>query len=459
MNSIPQKQKTFDRIIKNLNINAKFNDTKVTSVGSYIYLELFKQIIGIKSIIERQVSYKKASNSIFTVADIIDYLIDASILGFSRFLHTEDLRRDKGFLKIKEADRLPSEKVCRDLLKELPLETLVELRNINKQILDLKSQTEEVREVCINFDDTVVTIFGNQEGCEIGYNPRYHGRPSFKEKVGIIAGTDELLDITLESGKHHSNYDFLTFFKDCKKQLPKRYILKRVRLDRGFFDEDNFLYFEEEEIEYVVKCKMYSSVKKIISYINENPQDYQWQSISSKISVTEITLPLPSWQRARRFVIVRKQTEGKNKDQMRIEECFYDYQVIVTNIDYLTGEEIFQDYNQRCDVENKIDEIKEGFAFDENSLINHKANELYLLIKMIAYNIQNWFKQAVMPNEVQHHEISTLRRLFYRICCNICGNGNYRHLSFSPNNFLEKIITHIKSSIALFANKFCLNCC
>lgn len=204
---------------------------------------------------------------------------------------------------------------------------------------------------------------------------------------------------------------------------------------------------------------MNSSIKKIIAYINENPQQYFWQSISSKLSVTEITVPLPSWQRARRFVIIREYIEGDNKDQIRFEECSYDYQVIVTNIDYLTGEEIFQDYNQRCDVENKIDEIKEGFAFDENSLINHKANELCLLIKMIAYNIQNWFKQAAMPKEVQHHEISTLRRLFYKVCCNICGNGNYKHLSFSPNDFLENIITHINNSIIQFANKFCLNCC
>lgn len=57
-----------------------------------------------------------------------------------------------------------------------------------------------------------------------------------------------------------------------------------------------FFYFEEEGIEYVVKCKMNSSVKKIISYINENSEDYFWQPISSKLSVTEITVPLPSWQ-------------------------------------------------------------------------------------------------------------------------------------------------------------------
>jgi hypothetical protein len=35
-----------------------------------------------------------------------------------------------------------------------------------------------------------------------------------------------------------------------------------------------------------------------------------------------------------------------------------------------------------CPVTN-IDELKEGFAFSENSLLQHKMNELYLLIKMI----------------------------------------------------------------------------
>lgn len=73
-----------------------------------------------------------------------------------------------------------------------------------------------------------------------------------------------------------------------------------------------------------------------------------------------------------------------------------------------------------------LDEIKEGYAFSENSLINHRENEMYLFIKITTFNIQNWFKQAIMPKEIQHHEIKTLRRIFYRVC----GNGSYRYLSF-----------------------------
>jgi hypothetical protein len=450
MKSIAQN---VDKEIRKLNIKAKFNNKSVSSVATFTYVELFKKIINLSSLINDGVAYEKSVNSVFTTAEIIEYLIDSNILGYSRFNAIEDLRKDVGYKNIKETDRLPSEKVCRDLLKKLPKESLNELRAVNKHILDMKSKTEDVREVCINFDDTVITIFGNQENCSIGYNPRYHGRPSFKEKIGAIAGTDEVLDITLEAGNHHSNYNFLEFFENCVKQLPERYILKRVRLDRGFFDDKNLTYFEEDGYEYVVKCKMYSSIKKIIQFINENPKYYKWEYISSKFAVNEITLPLPSWERARRFVIVRKTLEPKTDGQLTFEEFAYQYEVIVTNIDYLTPEEIFHEYNQRCDIENNIDELKEGFAFGENSLLQHKMNELYLLIKMIAYNIHNWFKQAVMPKDVQHHEISTLRRVFYKVSGNINGNGYYKHLSFSKNDKLNKIICFINDSIILFANK------
>ncbi|MCX7951540.1 MAG: hypothetical protein N2594_06260 [Clostridiales bacterium] len=136
MKSIPQKDKNIERKIKFLNIKSKFNDKKVSAVATFTYLELFKQIIGLSSMLEKGVSYKKSSNAIFVTAEIIEYLIDANILGYSRFIHTENLRHDEGYKKFKEVDRLPSEKVCRDLLKVLPCEIVNELREVNKELLN-----------------------------------------------------------------------------------------------------------------------------------------------------------------------------------------------------------------------------------------------------------------------------------------------------------------------------------
>jgi len=124
---------------------------------------------------------------------------------------------------------------------------------------------------------------------------------------------------------------------------------------------------------------------KTLTFVNEHPDQYPWTELSKTYSVTEITVPLPSWSKARRFILVRKSLP---ETQIVMDELTYEYQAIVTNIDYLTPEQIFHEYNQRCNIENKIDELKEGFYFDQNSQTNKKCNELFLLIKkMIAYNL------------------------------------------------------------------------
>lgn len=107
----------YSKKIKKLNIKAKFNNKSVSSVATFTYVELFKKIVNLSSLINNGVAYEKPTNSVFTTAEIIEYLIDSNILGYSRFNSIEDLRKDMGYKNIKETDRLPSEKVCRDLLK------------------------------------------------------------------------------------------------------------------------------------------------------------------------------------------------------------------------------------------------------------------------------------------------------------------------------------------------------
>lgn len=445
------ERKTFS----DLNIAATFDNHTVSNNASYTYVEAFKATIGLEKLIEDTINYQKPANSIYSVSNIIDYMIDAVILGYSRFMHMDDLRKDIAYAKMKSFD-LPSEKVCRDLLRTLPEDAKENLRSLNKKLLALQAQNEHPREVMLDFDDTVCTVFGSQEGSACGYNPRYHGRPSFKEKVAIISKTHELLDLTLEAGTHHSNFDFLDFFKSCINSLPGSWYLKRIRADRGFFDQKNFDYFEDEGYEYIVKAKMQKGVQKIIAYVNEHPEQYQWININKTFSVTEITVPLPAWSRARRFIIIKKSLPKTDNGQLVFDELTFEYQAIVTNVDYLTPVEIFDDYNQRCNIENKIDELKQGFAFDKNSQINHRCNELFLLIKMTAYNLNNWFKRTFLPEDLKHHEIGTIRRILYKVAGNIVGNGWYKHISFAPNKLLERIILHIRTTLSVFRKRVVL---
>ena len=416
---------------------AKFDNETVTNHASIHYLESFKQKIHFRQILDNHITYEKHHNAKFSTTDTLEFIIDAAIQGYSRFSHMEDLRKDNGYLKLKS--QAPSEKVCRDLLCQLSSRNRSEARLVNKAVLSGKARSEGSRNVAINIDDTVCTIYGDQDGSGVGYNPTKNGRKSFKEKVGILETTNELINLTLEDGRHHTNYHLESFIRKCRLLLPDQWTLARVRIDCGGFDIDNLTYLDQNNLEFLIKCKKYAGILAIIQTINNRPHLYPWTAIDDMFSVNEIHGQLPKWDKTYRFVVIRKPAKVKDEKQqsMDLAEVKYDYQVIVTNIGYLTAEQIFHDYNLRCAVENKIDELKEGFAFDQNSRRNKDANEMFLLLKMIAYNLHNWFKSAILPEEWSHCEIRTIRRKFYNLAANICGTGRYRHIRYARDEAVE----------------------
>lgn len=69
----------------------------------------------------------------------------------------------------------------------------------------------------------------------------------------------------------------------------------------------------------------------------------------------------------------------------------------------------------------------------------------------MAYNLHNWFKTAILPKKVRHHEVTTIRRIFYKVPGNLVGNGRYRHIKFAPNKSLEKVILYIRKKWTFYS--------
>jgi len=378
--------------IRKCNLPVTFDNDTTTKFANFGSVEAFKQAIGFKELISNIFTMRKAPNSKFQPPEMLDFLVDAQVLGLFRFEHINDLRYDPGYLKIKgDLEDFPDETGFRRLFKAMKPESLEELRCINRKLMEMRSKTKEPTEIWMDCDDTVVTLHGSQEGGEVGYNPRYHGRPSIKAKVAFIAETAEAANLKAYGGKTHSNGEFLDFFKETEQRLPSNYVLKGVRLDKGFFDEKNFEYFESRTLLYVCKAPIRGSLKKIIAYINE--QDL-WQELDDTYSVAELTVPLPKWSKARRFIFIREKMEPKT-GQLYIDHSeFYKYQAIVTNIEAhdMASEEIWHFYNKRGTCELWIEELKDGFAVEEASQNTFIRNEAYMLVKAIAYNLMLWFK-------------------------------------------------------------------
>ncbi len=438
-----RRRKLLQRL-RRANLEVVFDNDTTTAFGNFASIETFKRAIGFSEMIDQHFSYQKHWNSTYSSHQLLDYLTDSCILGLSRFDHMEALRSDPGYKKVKDVSEVPSEGRYRDLLSHLEGSHLKELLEINQDIIRLKSQWEGPREVWLDYDDTVITLFGNQTDGEVGYNPRYRGRPSYKAKLCFISGTDELLNLKLYGGKTHSNGQFLEFHEDCERLLPHNYVLKGIRVDKGFFDEENIECFENRCLLYVIKLSMRERLRRQILAL---PED-SWQDLDDCFSVAEMEYLPTGWKFPRRVAVIREKVV-KDTGQMYLpENSFYKYQAIMTNMEE-SPEEVWHFYNKRGNCENRIDEIKDGFGVEENSQHEMLRNRAFAMVKVIAYNLVNWFKRVTLPGS--NYEVQTIRRVVLNVAGNIVGNGWYRRIRLAANPRLEHLISIIKANLDRFS--------
>lgn len=172
-------------------------------------------------------------------------MIDCAALGLLRFSHMNALKFDNGYKAFKGLTQVPDESTLRNLLASLTPVHIEQLRSVNEAVLMLKADFDGPREVWLDFDDSVITVFGTQEGAEVGYNPRYHGRQSYKVKVAFVSGTGELVNAWLSGGRTASNGGFLDLLKETLAKInPRKTVVRGIRIDSGFLDEKNFIFLE-----------------------------------------------------------------------------------------------------------------------------------------------------------------------------------------------------------------------
>jgi len=446
-----------EKLARKTDLPVTFDNETITAFGGFGVLEAFKQVIGFSLLVQKHLQVHRHHNCHYTAAQLIDIVTDAMVFGLSRLEHMNALKTDPGYKLLKELDRAPDERTVRYLLGQFSSDEVEALCRVNQALLELKALMELPRRVWLDFDDTVITLFGSQEGAVVGYNPRYRGRPSHKIKVAFIAGTTELVNAALYDGKTASNGQFMDFLRDTLARISARIVVVGIRLDKGFFDEKNFNYLEDQNLHYVCKAPLNSSIRKMIDYVN---QEELWRPLDDTYAVAElpVRVPLPSWERPRRFVFVREKvktecrpTSGGCPGQETLQfHDLYDYEVIVTNLDDMPPEEVWRWYNKRANVENKIDELKTGLGLDQNSQHAMVKNQAFMWIKVLAYNLLNWFRQTLLPENAARAEVSTIRRLVVNVPANIVGNGRYRHIRLAANRWLEQVTCFAKAKLREF---------
>jgi hypothetical protein len=230
-----------------------------------------------------------------------------------------------------------------------------------------------------DIDVTIKTVYGQQEGAQVGYNPHKPGRPAHAYHTFFISRLRLALDVVVAPGKQfHSRAVSQTFWAWWAKLSSKQ----RPYLLRGdcAFGNENFM----------GDCEDHDRLQRYLFRMRKSPGCVRlikklsglggWKDCGQGWQAKEEPLALQGWSRKRRVIVLRRRTQPLPQERPQLgdgsarwqqpllvevaaaEPDPYEYVLLVTNTDWdLSG--LAQLYRDRADSENTIDELKRQWGW------------------------------------------------------------------------------------------------
>jgi len=286
-----------------------------------------------------------------------------------------------------------------------------------------------MKSVTLDFDSTVVTRNGQQEGACRGYNPARHGRVSHHPLLAFIADFRLIANFWLRPGNVHSANNVLQFLESTLAHLAGKTV-GLLRADSGFFDDAFLSALEFKHIPYVVAAKLTYPLQRMIYGASG------WWALKQGIEIAEIEYQAAGWKKARRIIVIRhsasdREPPGKSLSLFPDDPAAkgWRYSAYVTDL-ALPAAEVWRTYRGRADAENRIKELKADFGLDAFNMQEFWATEAALSFAMLAYNLMSLFRQTVMRTRVQH-TLSTLHGMVLAVGGAWKGGNGKNHLLLS----------------------------
>ena len=351
--------------------------------------------------------------------------------GANRFSQTEITRQDQALKKIFGIKIIPSSTTFMRFFKKFSFK-------INNEIFTLIYSwffsNLQFNNFTIDFDSSVMTRYGHQEGAQKGYNPQKPGRNSHHPLMAFIDDCNMVANFWLRPGNTGSSSNFLNFLEDTFAKLKGKTV-GLLRADSGFFSEAIFEYLEKTKINYIIAAKFQSPLKRVIAKAEK------WLMLAEGVEITENIFQCKDWETPRRIIIIRQKISKRPNATGKTLTLFgelidygeYRYSCYITNLD-LPPAIVWRSYRGRANAENRIKELKYDFGFDSFNMNEFFATEAALNFAILAYNLMSLFKHAVIRGD-KFNMLSTLRFKLFNISSFIVKKGNSKilKLTLDPN--------------------------
>ena len=110
--------------------------------------------------------------------------------------------------------------------------------------------------ITVDFDSTVITRYGDQQGSAKGYNPNKRGRNSHHPLMAFVSQTRMVANEWLRPGNTADSSSCKAFMQETFNEVLKDKQVGLVRADSGFYTEELMNYLESESLNYIIAVRM-----------------------------------------------------------------------------------------------------------------------------------------------------------------------------------------------------------
>ena len=333
-------------------------------------------------------------------------LVYPIILGLDRIEAASFLRSNGTFQYLTGLPAFPDPQTLRRFLLNAPTTSWQHLHRVNDRLLQKFLHLPERRSRLIfDLDGTVVTVFGKQDGAEVGYNPKYRGKRSYNPLLCLEANSSFLWDAELRAGNASPWESSPALLDTSFATVPPDIRELRFRADAGFGFQPVLQELEDHDVRYAVVARLTTPLKNALRGLNYQRANARWE-------LAETEYRAHGWSHARRIVAARRLIESEDAHTTLFATGRYLYRAWTTNLP-LTPAGVWHFYEGRAGMEPRIRELREDFALRKIPTASFEANALYLEVIRLAYNLVTAFQRTCLPESWQSY---TLQKLRFKLC-------------------------------------------
>jgi hypothetical protein len=261
----------------------------------------------------------------------------------------------------------------------------------------------------LDMDSTVKTLYGHQEGAEVGYNPHKPGRPSHAYHTYMLSSLRLVLRVDVLPGDEYNVAHATDGLWTLLGHLGPSRRPALLRGDKSWGIERVMARAEQNDLAYLFRLRMTANVRRSL---DRAMQQSDWTDGGQGWQGKETSLRLSGWSRQRRIILLRRKLGRElaitNADpaQPRLgfaevgpDKEVWEYAALVTSLDseILTLGQLYRD---RADSENVFDELKNQWG--RGGFTTQDLTRCRLLAATVAL-VYNWWSLFARLADPEHH--------------------------------------------------------